>query len=340
MTKLYIIEGPEKGKSFKLEGDAISLGRAPDNDVQIEDKSVSRKHAMITKKGTAFFIEDLNSKNGTFIGGMQVHPGKTFMLEEGAPIALGNVMVSLGKLPTAGTPFGKETMEISVELSDNEIAVLDSLDIAKEVNEASQEAIEEAMSSFKEAFEKDEPVTHDRPLTPQKNVELLYKVTGVLMNSLNVSNNINDILEKILIYILDLLKRIDRGVFILIDPETGEIAELIPILKGSAGDSLRVYSRTIVNRVIQERKPIIMLDTHQEEEADLSESIELMKVRSVMCVPMISKSRIRGVIYVDSISKPYGFRREDLSLLTALSIPAAYAIENAMMGRDFKGEGG
>jgi adenylate cyclase len=177
----------------------------------------------------------------------------------------------------------------------------------------------------------------DRPLTPQKNVELIYKVSSVLMQSLNVSDNINDILETILTYILDLLKRIDRGVFILLDSETGEISELIPILKGSMGDSLRVYSRTIVNRVIQERKPIIMLDTQQEDEVDLSESIELMKVRSVMCVPMISKSQIRGVIYVDSISKPHGFRKEDLSLLTALSIPAAYAIENAMMGKDLEG---
>jgi GAF domain-containing protein len=50
-----------------------------------------------------------------------------------------------------------------------------------------------------------------------------------------------------------------------------------------------------------------------------------------MCVPLISKAEIRGVIYVDSLQKPYGFRREDLSLLTALSSPAAIAIENALL---------
>ena len=64
---------------------------------------------------------------------------------------------------------------------------------------------------------------------------------------------------------------------------------------------------------------------------NLSESMQLMKIKSVMCVPLISRSTVRGVIYVDSVSKPHGFRKEDLSLLTALSIPAAYAIENALL---------
>jgi signal transduction histidine kinase len=59
--------------------------------------------------------------------------------------------------------------------------------------------------------------------------------------------------------------------------------------------------------------------------------MEIMKIKSVMCVPLISKSKIRGAIYVDSVSKPYGFRKEDLSLLSTLSSPAAIAIENATL---------
>jgi len=46
---------------------------------------------------------------------------------------------------------------------------------------------------------------------------------------------------------------------------------------------------------------------------------------------LISRSQIRGVIYVDSVSKPHGFRNDDLSLLTALSSSAAIAIENALL---------
>lgn len=331
MLKLFIIGGLGKGQSFEPKGDTIFIGRGPDNDIQIKEKSVSRKHVKIIKKENSYFIEDLNSKNGTFIKGMQIHPGKVFKLGEGFPVAIGNVVVSIGRVPPEEETVANESIDVSPELSEEDIAVLDSLDIAKEISEGDQGAIEQALSASQEIPEHAETFVQDRPMTPQKNVELIYKVSSVLMQSLNISENIDGILETIMNYILDLLKRLDRGAFILIDTETGEISGLIPILKKSTGDSLKVYSRTIVNRVIQERKPVIMLDTNQEDKADLSESIAIMKIRSVMCVPLISRSKIRGVIYVDSISKPHGFRREDLSLLTALSIPAAYAIENATL---------
>lgn len=331
MPKLSIIGGADRGKAFELKGDNIFIGRGPHNDIQINDKSVSRKHVKLAKREDTYFIEDLDSKNGTFVSGMQIHPGEEFKLQEGVPVSIGNVMVYIGRVSPEEATMATEPIVVSPELSDDDIAVLDSLDIAKEISEGDQAEIEEAISASQEIAQQAETFVQDRPMTAQKNMELIYKVSSVLMQSLNISENINGILETILNYILDLLKRIDRGAFILIDTETIEISGLIPILKKSAGDSLKVYSRTIVNRVIEERKPVIMLDTHQEDEADLSESMELMKVRSVMCVPLISRSKIRGVIYVDSISKPHGFRREDLSLLTALSIPAAYAIENATM---------
>jgi len=145
------------------------------------------------------------------------------------------------------------------------------------------------------------------------------------------SLDINEILEKILDHIFDLLKRIDRGVIILLDYETGEISNVILRAPKTKDDAEIIYSRSIVDRVIRDRKPIIMLDTFGQEQSELSASLESIKVRSVMCVPLISRSQLRGVIYVDSISMPYGFREEDLALLTALSSPAAVAIENAML---------
>jgi GAF domain-containing protein len=56
-----------------------------------------------------------------------------------------------------------------------------------------------------------------------------------------------------------------------------------------------------------------------------------MRIKSALCVPMISRSQVRGVIYLDSIKEPYGFRNDDLSLLTALGNSAAIAVENALL---------
>jgi len=328
MPKLFILRGVGKGQSFDLKEDTTFMGRAPDNDIHIKDRSVSRKHAKIIMREHRYYVEDLNSKNGTFIGGMQIHPGKVFPLEEGAPVYLGSVAVSIAGGPSDETKSDAESIDASHELSNRDIEALDSLDIAEEIKDTdragkgdSREIVPEDADSF----------VQDRPLTPQKNVELIYNVSTVLMQSLNLGNNINGILETILNYILDLFTRLDRGAFILLDTETGEIKDLIPMLKKSSGDSLQVYSKTIVNRVIKERKPVIMLDTNQEDAGNISDSMEMMKIRSVMCVPLVSRSKVRGVIYVDSVTSPHGFRREDVSLLTALSIPAAYAIENATM---------
>ena len=293
MAKLYILAGPEKGKSFALESDLVTIGRGPDSNIRIRDKSVSRRHLEIIRKGNQYFIKDLKSKNGTYINEERIEPGKPFEIEQGLPFVIGKTWFSVGE----------------AYLGEDEalMTVLDSVDLAKEMSESGTVFVQ------------------DRPMTPQGNIELLYKVFHILEQSLNI----NEILANILRDLLVLLKRVDRGVFILVDRKTGELSNPISHLKKGNGDSSKSFSRTIVNRVVKRGKPVVILDTLNEDESDLSASMQSMKVRSVMCVPLISRSQLRGVIYLDSVNKPYGFRRDDLSLLSALSAPAAIAIENA-----------
>ena len=302
MPKLYIMKGADKVQSLEVRADTIHIGRSPENDIQIDDSSVSRKHLMIRWKLNKPFITDLESKNGTLVNGKRIQSGHEIEVKEGVPVGIGKTVIALGRVCLDDKPDAMHT------------------------------------TGFPKGFsEHGEASLQDRPMTPQKNMELIYKASSALMQSININEDIHEILGTILNYLLDLLKRVDRGVFILVDSETKEISELIPILKKSNGDGIRSYSRTIVDRVIREGKAVVMLDTFSEDKADLSESMEIMKVRSVMCVPLISRSRVKGVIYVDSINQPYGFRKEDLSLLTALSIPAAFAIENASIHSNLGG---
>jgi hypothetical protein len=293
MLQIFVMNGPDKGRSFEFEGDVILIGRAPENHIQMKDKSVSRKHVKIEKKEGKYFITDLRSKNGTFIEGMRVEPQKEYEVSGGIPVAVGKTFIAIGK-----------------SYPNDMLAVLDSIDLFKELDE-------------------DGGDIKDRPLTAKKNMELIYKVSNVLMQSLNIK----DVLEKVLAYIMELLKRIDRGVVILVDRKTGNISEAISITKTSKDEAGNAYSKTIVERVLRERKPVSMLDTMSEDEAMLSESIRAMQIRSVMCVPLVSKSQVIGAIYVDSVKRPHGFRKEDLDLLTALSSPAAIAVENAFISR-------
>lgn len=70
---LTVIAGPRAGEMFTLEGEETILGRDPGAAVAVDDPSVSRRHARITRDDRAHhFVEDLGSTNGTFVGGRRV----------------------------------------------------------------------------------------------------------------------------------------------------------------------------------------------------------------------------------------------------------------------------
>ena len=291
MSKLYVMNGPLGGQSFKLKSNTTLIGRSPDNDIQIKDSSISRNHLRILRKDNKYFIEDLRTTNGTFVNGKRLSPGKSFEVKEGLPLIIGKIFISLGKTCPQDVINIEDSADLPSEMSRTGIFTLD----------------------------------RRRPFTTTKNLELIYKVSNVLMQSLDI----DEILEKILDYIFDLLKRIDRGAILLTNSDTGKLEQIIGRSKFDKGKARIIYSRTIADKVMKEGKPLTMADLTQENADDFSES--MLRMKSVMCVPLISRSQIRGVIYVDSLSKAFGFREEDLSLITALSSPAAIAIENALL---------
>jgi PAS domain S-box-containing protein len=128
---------------------------------------------------------------------------------------------------------------------------------------------------------------------------------------------------------------------LLLKKEIGTLQEVVSKTRMEDKDGIFSkinYSRTVVNRTVKEGKPVMMSDTSRADKADLSDSMERMNVRSVMCVPLNYKGDIRGVIYVDSIGLPEGFRKDDLQVLTGLSNTAAIAIENARLYEEVKQE--
>jgi len=309
MPRLYIITGQDKGKSFDLPRDLIFIGRSPDNDIQINDITVSRRHLRLNRNKERYFVTDLGSKNGTFLKGRRIPAGQAFEIEEGSSLAVGKVVLSMGR------PYNKEMKRWRVMgLRGDALSIQDSVDLPH------------PHSGQRGGFQE------NRPMTSQKNMEFIHKVSTVLMRSSDIKKTLEEILDSI----FELFKRIDRGLFILIDDESKEVLGVISKRDKEEPEKIRPYSRTIVNRVVQEERAVVMLDTSEEDKANLSESMELMNIRSVMCVPLISRSTVRGVIYVDSLDRPHGFRKDDLSLLTALSSPAAMAIENAVLYGDLE----
>ena len=78
--------GGRAGETFTLEHERITIGRSPDCEIFLDDVTVSRKHAVITKNGDDFRIEDEGSLNGTFVNKKRVEAAE---LENGDELQIG-----------------------------------------------------------------------------------------------------------------------------------------------------------------------------------------------------------------------------------------------------------
>jgi len=78
--------GGRAGESFHPSGDRTLIGRSPDCDVFLDDVTVSRRHAEITRDGDRFSIADLGSLNGTFVNRKRI---ESQVLEDDDEVQIG-----------------------------------------------------------------------------------------------------------------------------------------------------------------------------------------------------------------------------------------------------------
>jgi predicted component of type VI protein secretion system len=83
---LLMVEGPSPGKRFYVDEPVLLVGRDVECDLVIPDRQVSRRHASITLEGEGYLLQDLNSKNGTFVNGQEV--GEPHHLQDGDEIQI------------------------------------------------------------------------------------------------------------------------------------------------------------------------------------------------------------------------------------------------------------
>ncbi len=73
VAMLILQRGELGGQRWRLDRDEVVIGRSPDCDIILPDRQVSRRHARVFRRGDVYYIEDLGSKNGTWVNGQPVH---------------------------------------------------------------------------------------------------------------------------------------------------------------------------------------------------------------------------------------------------------------------------
>ncbi len=153
----------------------------------------------------------------------------------------------------------------------------------------------------------------------------------------NISQVVNSSLQldDVLRIVMDTIVRLtgaERG-FLMLKDSRGELS--VHIARNWERESLdpsdMALSRTIINRVLTEGQPILTTNAQQDPRFDAQESIISLNLRSILCVPLILKESIIGVIYADNRLREGLFTETEKDLLVAFANQAAVAIENARL---------
>ncbi|MCS5479974.1 FHA domain-containing protein [Corynebacterium hylobatis] len=92
--QLAVVEGPLKGSHMAVGTlEEVVMGRSPDSDFQLGDDFASARHARLFRRGSDWFVEDLDSRNGTFVNGARIDQPE--QVGVGSDIKVGRTTVRL-----------------------------------------------------------------------------------------------------------------------------------------------------------------------------------------------------------------------------------------------------
>ncbi|MFN0248949.1 MAG: sigma 54-interacting transcriptional regulator [Kofleriaceae bacterium] len=123
----------------------------------------------------------------------------------------------------------------------------------------------------------------------------------------------------------------DKGFLVLLEGETVDVKVARNLNKENIADAVGQLSDSIVAKVIRTRKPVIVSDAMRDDEFAAAKSVMQLKVSSVICVPLLDKGRLIGLIYVGNDSIRDLFQADTLRVLSVFSAQASLIVANALL---------
>ena len=304
-ARLILRPGRPDREIFELEPGRATLGRGLDNDIVVSDGSLSRHHAQIDVEAGRVTISDLGSKNGVEVDGVRI---ESRVLHGGERITFGDAVF---RLELASEVDGLSYVhDIHDDLAHRPIRTL----LADR---------DDDLGSTRLLLTSIEPEERGR-----EKLQVLLKVGQILSSPAPLDT----VLERIVELVLQILD-VHRAAILLLDPRSGEIEPRVArIREGSAADAADgLYSETIARYVVEHRVAAVFSDVAQDRRFRDAESVLEQTIRACMCAPLKPKDEVLGVLYVDNLSLPGQFARDDLEFLSAFANQAAVAIDNSML---------
>ena len=322
MYRLIYKDG-ESPQTYSFTSGEVVIGRSPECQVVLRDFGISRTHAriLVDDDGTCR-IQDLKSKNGTQVNGSQVIEAP---LRDGDRIQLGKIDLTFAK-----------ALESKVVLDEAKPLSEEAGTIVRPVGELSRLLTGAGLPPLAPSGERKPPAVDVQEI--EKSNRILKVLTGIAKTLIAV-RPVEDVLQQVMDIVFEHMPA-DRGFLMLQDEQDGD--KLVPMVvrhrTTTVSETRITISKTIADRVMQDRVSILTSDAMVDPRFGAGESIRFHGIRSAMCAPLWNQDEVIGIIHVDSPMLTNCFTVNDLDMLTALANYAALAVERARLNQKILAE--
>lgn len=290
--RIVAIAGPHRGSTFPLTGDQMTIGRHASNWICLTDRSASRKHCLVSKNGQEFKLQDLESRNGTFVNDIPIQERS---LQHGDKIGVGDssflFLLEEDKYASSPTQFS----ELGI-LTTTRLRMEDSL------------------------YLQPEKILPSAVVT-RRTTQGLEAVLRFIQ-SIQLIHDVEALHIKLLESVFEMIPA-GRGSIILLEDNSTEILSVYSYDRNLKKLEAPV-SRTVVALVARERSALLSNDIIEESTLQATESI----VKSLIAIPLAWMDHVLGVLYIDTLDANNRFDEDHLQLASAFAAYAAVAMGN------------
>ena len=305
----YRLEGTIGSQSMKwdLEDGAHRVGRSPGNEIVVPHGTVSREHALIRVAADKVEIEDLGSRNGTFINGRGLTGSS--VVAAGSRIRFGTVELILAK---EGVPISPPDDLAGQSARAHEGTVLFETDNALTSKRVKWDEVQSKIDtgSFLERS--------------------LFRVVTEAGSLLVMPRQIEDVFKEVLRMAASIIPA--RRILLLL--QEGEKSE--PVVRAAwpeeqSTDHRIMLSHTLLDAVLQGRESVLVTDAQFDPRFAGHASIVASQIRSALVAPLFDNERVLGLIYADTNDPVLHYNQDQLRAFTMFANLTAVKITNTRL---------
>ena len=326
LLKWFPTQGPPR--SFALYKPVTTVGRAPGNDVAIPGDHVAEIHVQVLFDGRDFNLEEVDKHADILVNGKKKRRTR---LVHGDRITLGDV-------------------ELSFSIFDEPQPIARIAASAEDAGAAGGQARADTATLT--------PITDTQLQVVQQlgGFRKLYEFSEKLMTM----KDIDRLLEAMLDAVIEVTGA-EKGLILLNEdaftgghpapaepPDAagapaqgargGTIRAARNVKREAIADASGTISDSIVRKVIETGRPVIVSDALTDSQFKSSESVLALRLSSVMCAPLVSQALAQGVLYVGNDRVKGLFDRNQLEVLSIFASQASLILENAMLLRALRAD--